>query len=120
MYWSARASAVAEFHFDEEFNHRLIVDQLSSPHGEQVVYFWNNNPPKSGLTDRDSQVELVRQECAQVGMRQLAYVEHPPRGRDEGYSCIAVFEVPEGDSVSERRRWLLRICREIFYGLREP
>jgi hypothetical protein len=111
MDWIARAKDIAKLHFEVESNHPLIVDELVA---EQVVYFWNNCPDKRYLIARDRQVDTIRQECAKVGMRQLAFVEHPSQGKWEGYSCLAIFEVPEEDSPTDRKKWLLRLCRKVF------
>ena len=106
-----RARALARLHFEEEFNIRLIIDELFI---ERAVYFWNNCPAKGSISIRDAQVEQIRQECAKVGMSQAAYVEHPERGADEGYSCLAIFSVPPEDDPRERRKWLSRLCKKLF------
>lgn len=86
----------AETAHDEDFETRSGFRVLAQALGrDSLCVVYNNNPYAGMPTRRDKELEEYRVWLADMGVDELAYAEHPDRGRDEGYSyalllwCVA-------------------------------
>lgn len=101
------AETACEQDFETRSGFRVLARVLGR---DALCVVYNNNPYAGMPTRRDKELEEYRAWLADMGVDELAYAEHPDRGRDEGYSYALLLGCVAGsESYIEEQYWAITL-----------